>query len=41
MQQLMKDIKFKQESQENQEILKSIVNIANAEENIVIDFKDI
>ena len=38
MQQLMNSIKL---TQENQEIAKSIVNIANAEENIVIDFKDI
>jgi len=28
-------------AQEKKEIAKSIANIANAEENIVIDFKDI
>ena len=38
MQQLMNSIKL---TQENQEIAKSIANIANVEENIVIDFKDI
>ena len=41
MQQFIKDIKFKEENLYNQDIVKSIVSIANEKNNIVIEVKDI
>jgi len=41
MQQVIKNIKFIQDKQDNQEIVESIASITDAEKNIAIDVKDI